>query len=741
MSDTFRIYSNLLAQEGIDLKYSAKVATASFDFDTRKITLPAFEYLDTTSNQMMTAHEAGHALYSLYTLDQVKSHNRKYGSLFNILEDCYIEKEIKKSFPGLRQIFIDAYTSLFDNEFFGKISTDVSAVEMKLVDRINVHFKLGHMINVEFLPEEKKYISQIYMLSSNEDVVNLCKDLKEFIKESRKEEEKNPEEKPAQNPQKQEEQEASQGSSSEIGEDENEETDSDNSEGDESDEENDSNGDESSDSDDDNSDEDSDNESAESSTGNEESEESDDIDDIDDDLISDTDKAVKDKFDNLKTFSSSEIEIFKVANCSQYEHLCGSLLDFIPLFKTFLARKETKFKSFLAGHANRVKTISNAAGAADSYFKMKLTAKNLSQSKMRKTGRIDSRTLVHYKTRDDIFKKTMVLPEQQNHGVIILLDASGSIQPSFSNIITQTAILGEFCKRNSIPFEIFLFGARAVGDRDSKPVHKIADSLNFDLRTFLLFDVTENRNKLKYNYRTEIPMWYFGETPMDAACVVAEERIAAFKSAGIEKTHLFLITDGDSIGSNVILDTDNGILHSYLSSRGMEGNCDPSRLIYKNQSIDISKYIGELSDFSDEIARSPFYIEKFLYYIKKKHQTKVTLCYCGNQDIPQTNYKIGRMKGKHYAYHGMNVLDNSLMCSNKDLTKMKQNNEIGYAKVNLPWMNNVIYFTDSAFKTKSNNNLPKFSLTDDDHLKAISEHNKLRSALSLFIKELVMELA
>ena len=150
MSDTFRIYSNLLAQEGIDLKYSAKVATASFDFDTRKITLPAFEYLDTTSNQMMTAHEAGHALYSLYTLDQVKSHNRKYGSLFNILEDCYIEKEIKKSFPGLRQIFIDAYTSLFDNEFFGKIPTDVSTADMKLVDRINVHFKLGHMINVGF---------------------------------------------------------------------------------------------------------------------------------------------------------------------------------------------------------------------------------------------------------------------------------------------------------------------------------------------------------------------------------------------------------------------------------------------------------------------------------------------------------------------------------------------------------------------------------------------------------------
>lgn len=734
MSDTFRIYSNLLAQEGIDLKYSAKVATASFDFATRKITLPAFEYLDTTSNQMMTAHEAGHALYSLYTLDQVKSHNRKYGSLFNILEDCYIEKEIKKSFPGLRQIFIDAYTSLFDNEFFGKIPTDVSAADMKLVDRINVHFKLGHMINVEFLPEEKKYISQIYMLSSNEDVINLCKELKEFIKESRKEEEKTPEEKPKQNPQKQEEQEPSQGSSSEIGEDEEEEQDSDSSDDDESDEENDPDGDETSDSDEDNSDEESDNESAESSNGNEET------DDIDDDLVSDTDKAVKDKFDQLKTYSSSEIEIFKVANCSQYEHLCGSLLDFIPMFKTFLARKDTKFKSFLADHATRVKTISNAVVSADAYFKMKLTAKNLSQSKMRKTGRIDSRTLVHYKTRDDIFKKTMILPEQQNHGVIILLDASGSIQPSFSNIITQTAILGEFCKRNSIPFEIFLFGAR-VSSRDSKPVQKIADSLNFDLRTFLLFDTTENKNKLKFKDHMALPMWHFGETPMDAACVVAEERIAAFKSAGIEKTHLFLITDGDSIGSNVILDTDHGLLHSYLLGRGMEGNCDPARLIYKNQSIDISKYTGEISDFSEEIVRAPFYIEKFLYYIKKKHQTKVTLCYCGTHDIPQTNYKISRMKGKQYKYHGMNVLDNSLMCSNKDLTRMKQNNEIGYAKVDLPWMNNIIYFTDAAFKNKSDNKIAKVGLTDDDHLKTISDHNKLRSALSLFIKELVMELA
>ena len=51
-----------------------------------------------------------------------------------------------------------------------------------------------------------------------------------------------------------------------------------------------------------------------------------------------------------------------------------------------------------------------------------------------KTGIIDTLKLSSYKYNDDIFKKLTILPDAKNHGMIMLLDWSGSM----GDVIKQT---------------------------------------------------------------------------------------------------------------------------------------------------------------------------------------------------------------------------------------------------------------------------------------------------------------
>jgi hypothetical protein len=62
-----------------------------------------------------------------------------------------------------------------------------------------------------------------------------------------------------------------------------------------------------------------------------------------------------------------------------------------------------------------------------------------------------------YKYCDDIFKKVTVVPDGKNHGLLFLLDWSGSMQREILATVKQLLNLTAFCKKVQIPFEVYAF--------------------------------------------------------------------------------------------------------------------------------------------------------------------------------------------------------------------------------------------------------------------------------------------
>ena len=62
-----------------------------------------------------------------------------------------------------------------------------------------------------------------------------------------------------------------------------------------------------------------------------------------------------------------------------------------------------------------------------------------------------------YKFNEDLFKKVTVLPDGKNHGLVFILDWSGSMSRIMLDTLKQLYNLMWFCKKVQIPFEVYAF--------------------------------------------------------------------------------------------------------------------------------------------------------------------------------------------------------------------------------------------------------------------------------------------
>ena len=74
-----------------------------------------------------------------------------------------------------------------------------------------------------------------------------------------------------------------------------------------------------------------------------------------------------------------------------------------------------------------------------------------------KTGEIDMSRIHQYLLKDDIFKRATVIPDGKNHGVIMLVDWSGSMYDVIRETYEQTIVLTMFCRRVGIPHRVYAF--------------------------------------------------------------------------------------------------------------------------------------------------------------------------------------------------------------------------------------------------------------------------------------------
>jgi hypothetical protein len=172
------ILARLLAKENLTVQHK-NIPTAYFDTKNRLLALPIWKDMSTDLYDLLTGHEVGHALYtpSQGWHDSVmdKDYGNHFKGFLNVLEDARIEKMVKRQYPGLKKNFYQAYKELFDKDFFGVNDTDLN--DLLFIDRVNLHFKLGSFLAVEFSPEEAVLVNEIGKMETWEQVVELAKRL------------------------------------------------------------------------------------------------------------------------------------------------------------------------------------------------------------------------------------------------------------------------------------------------------------------------------------------------------------------------------------------------------------------------------------------------------------------------------------------------------------------------------------------------------------------------------------
>ena len=87
-------------------------------------------------------------------------------------------------------------------------------------------------------------------------------------------------------------------------------------------------------------------------------------------------------------------------------------------------------------------------------FECKKAADSYARATTSRTGVLDCSKLHTYKYNEDLFKKVTTLAEGKNHGLVFVLDWSGSMGNVMIDTLKQLFNLVWFCKKVNIPFEV-----------------------------------------------------------------------------------------------------------------------------------------------------------------------------------------------------------------------------------------------------------------------------------------------
>ena len=394
------LIAKLLANENISV-VMARTSTASFHIETRVLTLPQWKETTPEITGMLVGHEVGHALYTTseyYAHDFKEKHFQGY---LNVLEDVRIEKFMKRRYPGLRKTFTEGYKQLNDKDFFNTKTKDIQ--DLLLIDRINLYFKAGMACGVTFTRDEKVFIERAERTETIQEVIDLAKDVYAFSKEDLEKKKEEAEKAKAEDPEEQD------------GDDE--EDDSDSTEG--------------------------------NSNSLEPEEPS-----VEESLESETESALK---DNIEELADNSVE-YRYLTLGKFGY--DPLISYKKLFVEFDVIK-TRLPLHMATDKEAVSQFKSRTSNVVNYlvkeFEMKKAATMYKRAKVAKVGQLDTRKLATYQLKDDIFKSVTTYNAGKNHGMIIIVDWSGSMHNCIKETIEQVINLAMFCARSQIPYQVFAF--------------------------------------------------------------------------------------------------------------------------------------------------------------------------------------------------------------------------------------------------------------------------------------------
>jgi len=429
--------ARLLATENLNIEIR-KAETAAFNPHTRTLILPLWKDISPELYDLLVGHEVGHALDTpAEGWHDAIVENMKPGfkSFLNVVEDARIERKIKTRYPGLRKSFVIGYRELCDKNFFGLDGKDIN--DSLLIDRINVHFKLGVSANVQFKPEEQYFLDKIEATETFDDVYQVAKELYEYCKEEMQDLQQQPQ--------------PDAGSPDETGEDSGDSSGEGESSGtfEQSGEKQEMQGDATESGDDDGEEEGEESSDTDSSYGKDSSK-SGDADNFD--PVSETDTAFQEA---VKSLSQTTGELITGhlhhSNNFDYDNIVVHWKNCVgKLVETEYHFNPGLLKEFEAKNKNALMYLVKE-------FEMRKRASELRRVSVAQTGQLDTNKLHTYKFNDDIFRRVASVSQGKNHGLYIVIDWSGSMGDNLKGTIEQLITLTQFCKKINVPFEVMAF--------------------------------------------------------------------------------------------------------------------------------------------------------------------------------------------------------------------------------------------------------------------------------------------
>lgn len=552
--------AKLLATENINV-FRKPVKESTFDIKTRTLLLPQWKGLTKEVETTLIGREVGHALYTTKKLGSLVGNDKHLKQYAKIIDDIRVEKLVKRKFPGIAKDFSQGYKTMSADGYFGNKNAFGS---MNLIDRINLQSKLGYEAGVDFDEQERALYEAVEACNSEEDVANVARKVLEYAK---------------QDPNNQMPEDSDQDGDGEGGESEdktdgnkpdnssdstdgvgsgksdNKETPNDSSDNDsdsvpDSDEDDES---EESDSDED----DGENEGGEGNGSVEESKPSEpQVDESK--LDSKTADAIK---ANVDLDTNSEFNYVKLDD-NIFEGRIMAYKDILKATEILNDRTSgTLFDRYFS-------SINSTVAYLTKEFEMRKNATQLKRAQVSKTGALDSRKLYAYKLKEDLFKSVTTLPNGKNHGMIFLLDWSGSMDSMLDDTIAQLIPLAYFCHKNQIKYKVLAFtdGANRTHAIDNH-TSKAASKLKVDTYTSKMYNETSSFRLMEFfsdsmsnsEFKTMAKRLFksasfrridgFGTsgTPLNAALGFLTTYIGTFlKQTKVEKFSLMTLSDGES---------------------------------------------------------------------------------------------------------------------------------------------------------------------------------------------------
>jgi len=625
--------ARLLATENLSVQ-RARTRTASFDVKSRVLTLPLWKDMTPEIEDMLVGHEVGHALYTTDDYFVPIQENSKIMTYLNVLEDVRIEKLIKRKYPGLRKRMNEGYKQLNDRDFFG-VKQVQSFDDLLLIDKINLYFKAGFSCGVTFTPDEKQFANRAERTETVDEVIALAEEVWAYSKQQLEEKKK----KALQNQTPEdledlEEQEDTDGEfdDDDIDFDDFEETD------DEQDQEL--------------------KPVKQKSSGEEDKkEEQEDPSVGDQELESKTEKAFAEKLEDLADESTEYL---------YHEFDKDYLVDPVIGYKTILNETKTVWvkdeenvseedRKFIASENGKYDKLKAETTSAVNYlvkeFEMRKSATLYKRAQVSKSGSLDMKKVYAYKLQDDLFKRVTILPQGKNHGMLFLLDWSGSMDGVLEDTLKQVINLAMFCARINIPYRVLAFTSQyndrkypteaeqqkqrnwVINKRVRNEGKNILTNANTNFNLLELFSSKmttsefHSMGKRVINRRFQWNEGYStGGTPLNEALVWMYLNIDKYiKQNSIEKLTLITLTDGEG-----------GALHS--------SNGDMSDTRYGDYANGMRKQIKQKHFIRDEITQKTyeltryanFQTETYLRMIKDRHNIMVVgffICRNARRDL------------------------------------------------------------------------------------------------------------